>query len=105
MKEEKKPLEKWDGDISEEKHIALHYCKYVSSVDSAAKRIEEYGDRRVSDIFRTGIYVFDHEGNIHEVKKYIKDQHGEISVWTDTWYGRHVIGQDCNFVLKAREEK
>ena len=35
------------------------------------------------------------DGSIHEVRKYIKTDDGEESVWCSTWYGRHVIGRDC----------
>lgn len=42
------PIEKWDGDISEEMHIALHHCKNVHDCERTAKRIKQYGDRRVS---------------------------------------------------------
>jgi hypothetical protein len=38
------------------------------------------------------------DDSIHEVWKYIKDDQGTISIWSNTWYGRHVIGQDCEFV-------
>ena len=35
------------------------------------------------------------DGCIHEVRKYIKSDDGEESVWCSSWYGRHVIGKDC----------
>lgn len=38
------------------------------------------------------------DDSLHEVRKFIKDEEGIISVWSPTWYGRHVIGQDCEFV-------
>jgi hypothetical protein len=41
--------------------------------------------------------VIDKEGITHEVQKYIKSKDGEESVWCNDWYGRHVIGQDCEF--------
>jgi len=37
------------------------------------------------------------DGSIHIVRKYILDDQGIASVWSNTWYGRHVIGQDCQF--------
>lgn len=37
-------------------------------------------------------------GEIHQVKKYIIDTNGSESVWCDTWYGHHRIGQDCEWV-------
>jgi hypothetical protein len=40
------------------------------------------------------------DGSIHEVRKYIKSDDGEQSVWCNTWYGRHVIGNDCEFYIK-----
>ncbi len=41
------------------------------------------------------------DNSIHEVRKYIKDPQGVISVWANTWYGRHVIGQDCEIVSEV----
>lgn len=35
---------------------------------------------------------------IFEVKKYIYAEGTEHHVWCDEWYGRHVIGQDCEWV-------
>jgi hypothetical protein len=35
-------------------------------------------------------------GEVHEVHKYINND-GEESIWCDEWYGRHVIGQDCEW--------
>lgn len=43
-------------------------------------------------------------GEIHNVKKYIIDTDGEESIWCDTWYGRHVIGQDCNWYAEPLAE-
>lgn len=40
----------WDGQISEEAHIAIHYAKYPSQVEALQKRIKEYGDRRAAEI-------------------------------------------------------
>jgi hypothetical protein len=37
------------------------------------------------------------DGSIHEVFKYIKDSDNRISVYSTTWYGRHIIGEDCEF--------
>lgn len=37
-------------------------------------------------------------GEIHQVKKYIIETNGSESVWCDTWYGHHRIGQDCEWV-------
>ena len=38
------------------------------------------------------------DNTTHEVRKYIKDNDGIISIWTNSWYGRHVIGGDCQFL-------
>lgn len=35
------------------------------------------------------------DGQIFEVQKYIKSD-TEISIWCNDWYGRHVVGQDCD---------
>lgn len=43
-------MEKWDGQISEEAHIAIHYAKYTSQIETLQKRIKEYGDRRAAEI-------------------------------------------------------
>jgi hypothetical protein len=37
-------------------------------------------------------------GEIHRVWKFVVGGNGEINIWTNTWYGRHVIGMDCVFV-------
>lgn len=39
-------MEKWDGQVSEETHIALHECKKTHMIEEAATRIKVYGDRR-----------------------------------------------------------
>ena len=36
-------------------------------------------------------------GKVHDVWKYIKNADGEIHIWCNTWYGHHIIGQDCEF--------
>jgi hypothetical protein len=41
--------------------------------------------------------VIDKQGVIHNVRKYLIDGEGEEMVWCDSWYGRHVIGQDCEW--------
>lgn len=38
------------------------------------------------------------DDTIHEVWKYLKSDNGEISCWSNTWYGRHVYGKDFVFV-------
>ena len=40
-------MKPWTGQVPEENHIALHYCKYPSAIDDCTARIKEYGDRRV----------------------------------------------------------
>lgn len=42
-------------------------------------------------------------GEKHEVRKYVKSESDE-SVWCLTWYGRHVIGKDCEFESDAKCE-
>jgi hypothetical protein len=39
-------------------------------------------------------------GEVHEVHKYINND-GEENIWCDEWYGRHVIGQDCEWHTSA----
>ena len=39
---------------------------------------------------------------VFKVWKYIKSNDGEVSVWCNDWYGRHVIGQDCEFSLPPK---
>lgn len=45
--------------------------------------------------------VIDKQGAIHKVRKYVIDENNLESVWCDTWYGRHVIGQDCELTTIA----
>lgn len=45
-----KKWKKWDGHISEEAHIAIHYAHYPSQIEALQKRIKEYGDRRAAEI-------------------------------------------------------
>jgi hypothetical protein len=33
-----------------------------------------------------------------KVRKYIIDSNGEESIWSDEWYGRHVIGLHCEWI-------
>lgn len=35
------------------------------------------------------------DGVVFEVQKYIHAGDGQISIWCNGWYGRHVLGQDC----------
>jgi len=45
------------------------------------------------------IKVIDLKTNeVHVIWKWILDGMGKESVWSKTWYGRHVIGQDCIWV-------
>ena len=38
------------------------------------------------------------DDSIHKVWKVIfSDSEDRIDVWCNTWYGHHVIGQDCEF--------
>jgi len=39
---------------------------------------------------------------VFKVWKYIESNDGEVSVWCNDWYGRHVIGQDCEFLLPPK---
>lgn len=34
-------------------------------------------------------------GEVHEVQKYINGNDGLEHIWCNTWYGHHIIGQDC----------
>jgi len=44
------------------------------------------------------LYVRDlNTNNIHKVRKAIWSEE-DTSIWSDTWYGRHVIGVHCEFV-------
>jgi|SRR5665647_53654 len=38
------------------------------------------------------------DGSIHIVRKYIEDNEGIVSIWSNTWYGRHVVGKDCELI-------
>ena len=40
-------------------------------------------------------------GELITVRKYILNvDTGEESIWSNDWYGRHVIGQDCEFIAE-----
>ncbi len=41
--------------------------------------------------------VKDAKGVTHEVQKYILDPDGRIHIWCNSWYGHHIIGQDCEW--------
>lgn len=45
--------------------------------------------------------VFTPSGDVHNVAKLIVDNEGIVHVWSNTWYGHHVIGQDCEWVEHA----
>ena len=46
-----------------------------------------------------GLFVKRYDtGEIVQVKKYVIDlQHNEESIWSNDWYGRHVIGSHCEW--------
>jgi hypothetical protein len=35
------------------------------------------------------------DNQLINVRKYIIDDEGEESIWSNDWYGRHIIGRDC----------
>lgn len=37
-------------------------------------------------------------GEIHKIWKFVIGNNGETSIWSYSWYGRHVVGIDCVFV-------
>src|SRR5262245_1217723 len=37
------------------------------------------------------------DGTKHQVRKYVYHDDGIESIWSNSWYGRHVIGQDCEW--------
>jgi hypothetical protein len=41
---------------------------------------------------------------VFKVWKYIESNDGEVSVWCNDWYGRHVIGQDCEFTTPPTDQ-
>lgn len=47
--------------------------------------------------------VFTATGDVHAVSKVIVDNEGVVHIWCNTWYGHHVIGQDCEWVQHANE--
>lgn len=42
-------------------------------------------------------------GDIHDVHKYINDNEGRENIWCNTWYGHHIIGQDCEWYEEAAQ--
>ena len=48
--------------------------------------------------------ICDYAGNVHIVRKYVISNDGEESVWSNTWYGRHVIGNDCKWVIESKPQ-
>lgn len=38
------------------------------------------------------------DGEIFDIWKIVVDSEGEVSVFCSGWYGRHVIGQGCEFI-------
>lgn len=38
-------------------------------------------------------------GEIHEVRKYLIEDGGRENIWCNTWYGHHIIGQDCEWYI------
>lgn len=37
-------------------------------------------------------------GQVHEIIKFLSSTTGDQCVWSQTWPGRHIIGQDCDWV-------
>ena len=44
-------------------------------------------------------------GEIYTVRKYILDNEGKQNIWCNDWYGHHVIGQDCEWVIEQSDKK
>lgn len=43
------------------------------------------------------------DGQIFDVFKYINSS-GQISIWCNEWYGRHVVGQDCELIYPTSKD-
>lgn len=63
------------------------YCE-----DSYGEIVDNRPNKSKLRIIRTS------DKQIFDVKKYIHVEGTEHHVWCDEWYGRHVIGQDCEWV-------
>lgn len=44
-------------------------------------------------------------GEIVKVQKYTESGDGTESIWSNEWYGRHVIGMDCEFAYRYKHKK
>lgn len=52
------------------------------------------------------LYVTRNNTNqICKVQKYCISTDGEESIWSNEWYGRHVIGLDCTWHTKSHKKK
>lgn len=40
----------------------------------------------------------------HEVQKYVKSEDGTEHIWSNTWYGHHGIGVDCEWEQPNQDE-
>lgn len=50
------------------------------------------------------LYVYKLDtGETIKVRKYLCHSDGQESIWSDDWYGRHVIGQDCDFLISVKD--
>ena len=50
------------------------------------------------------LQIITKDGAIHNVWKYLMSSDGEANVWCSDWYGRHVIGYDCEFYTEAEHQ-
>ncbi len=46
------------------------------------------------------IYIQDNNGILHKIWKLVVGGEGDVSVWSYTWYGRHIVGDDCKLVCE-----
>lgn len=60
------------------------------------KRLKKVTDLKVNDMKLHVINLKD--DSVHEVRKYIIADDGQENVWSNTWYGHHVIGNDCEWM-------
>lgn len=77
--------------ISSSKAKRSDFEKALEEADHAS-----YEDSKQAIILLRVIRLSDN--TVHTVKKYILDSDKEQNIWCDSWYGRHVIGQDCKWV-------
>lgn len=75
-----KKWKKWDGQISEEAHIAIHYAHCPSQIEALKDLIKDYGDRRALEIQEKFDRYVELDKLDHKIR-YDENEQNELLKW------------------------